>query len=379
MKANHLLSYMWLNSEPLPFGAHSNFHEKHIMSFLRTILFSHTLAEPAKPISIAELLAEAGMHKWIETNDDNQVLPDETGDMIKLSTPQLAGLQALTRLTTNKIKISKTSIGLAAYAHTSLESGTWMLYAGVVYTSSFDEFEKLSLADSAYSFCLYASPNKQIVTWLNARYEGNVTRFFQHAPQKKFLDNFSFNPPELKESVACANVLARPMLTAEDKRLVIFETQRGIEADEILVVDYNPGYWRTQNIAPLFLKKDGTVIDPACYQPIIPAKVRFQITTTDGMVFSKIFSGEKVKSIIAVGAEFMAYQDSTLIIKGDDISYKLRIDPTYIEIEASVIPTRELPGHGRVAQLYIENFFKRALDSKQSSPTNDAEIGLKLQ
>jgi hypothetical protein len=350
------------------------------MSSLRTLLFSEKPEEQAKPKPIAEIVTETSMHKWVEVDSEKIALPDESGKMIKLSVSQLAGLQALTRLTSDKIKICRTPIGLAAYAHTSLEEGTWMLYTGVTYTNSIEEFEKLSLADSAYSFCLYASPNQKTITWLNARYEGNVTRFFQHAPQKSFLDNFSFNPPALKESVACANVLARPMLSADDTRLVVFEIQREIQANEILLVDYNPGYWRTQNIAPLLFKIDGTIIDPSCYQAIIPQTVQFQITTTDGMVFSKIFSAEKVKTIIAVGVEFMTYKNLTLIIKGEDISYKLQIDPTYIELDASVIPTKELPGHGRQARRCIENFFKLPQASKQlSQAKDDIEISLKLR
>ncbi|MDF1757271.1 MAG: SET domain-containing protein [Legionellaceae bacterium] len=103
-------------------------------------------------------------------------------------------------------------------------------------------------------------------TPVSAKDFGNIARFLNHAPSQEIVDTIlTFNSPEDKDNLACANFTTEKVIT-ESVEYFVLKANRYIHPGEALLWDYGLDYFLYIDSPLALFNKQGDVIDPSSYR-----------------------------------------------------------------------------------------------------------------
>ncbi len=96
---------------------------------------------------------------------------------------------------------------------------------------------------------------------INAEKIGNISRFFQHAPEN--LDDYNVTNIDLN-TIATAN-LEIAKFSYQGNPFICFKTKRKMQMGEPFLWDYRRVYWEGMELQPRLFDLDGRIINPTSY------------------------------------------------------------------------------------------------------------------
>jgi hypothetical protein len=107
---------------------------------------------------------------------------------------------------------------------------------------------------------------------IDAKYFGNISRFFQHLPSQKKIDdhkltnihNYTFINEQISEKIAIENLNVTPY-TFKGRPLLLFMASRTIMQGDIMGFDYGKPYWLGCDITPSLFYRNGSLVNSDLY------------------------------------------------------------------------------------------------------------------